>query len=143
MTVSFVSIKADQAVNFEIPAPIFSCGIISEIDTSEEYKNSVTDYLYNMGCLYLCTWGNECADWHDAMDWSTLCKHDYDVPDDEHCMTSWHENDPVEEMLFFLKVCANTYLESAEFEDTLILYVGNNPDKDNILKIYETVENLD
>lgn len=143
MSISYIAIKPNEFLNFEVPAPIFKCGIICDTNTSNDFKNTITDYLYTMGCRYLCAWGNECSIWDDAMDWTSLDKHDYDIPDDEFCMTTWHENEPVEEMLFFLKTCATTYLEGDIFQDTLILYIGEKPNKDNILQIYEIVEDLD
>ena len=81
--------------------------IISEKETSAEFKKTVCKWLLDSKCLYLIAWGNECEDWHDEMDFANIKRHDYkEIPDDDYVMTTWHHSEPLEEALWFAGYCA-------------------------------------
>ncbi len=138
MSTSYIAIKPNELLQFEAPAPIFKCGIISDFDTDNAFKNAITKRLYDLGCLYFCAWGHECEDWHDTIDWNILEKHDYnDIPDDQFCLTTWHDNQPLTDMLFCLKILSHTYLEGDIIEDALLIHITNTPDEENIVEQYK------
>ena len=62
----------------------------------------VADLLLDSGCVYLCSWGLGCERVHDIMD-ETVVGPDPDPGDDYCVMTTWHDNETLEEALgFFL-----------------------------------------
>jgi len=60
--------------------------------------------LLEHGCAYLCTWGPDCERVHDAMD---RCVVDNDPPNSSRgtVMTTWHDQESLEEALDFFLSC--------------------------------------
>ena len=62
--------------------------------------------------------------WHDAVDKAHLQEFDYgDVPDDRFVMTTWHDNESLEDVMFFAKFAAEH--PTIELSRLLVLDVGN------------------
>lgn len=60
--------------------------------------------LLSLGCAYFCTWGPDCERVHDIMDRQVIGEN----PPDTYLgcvMTTWHENDSLEEALNFFLTC--------------------------------------
>lgn len=51
--------------------------------------------------------GYDCEKWHDTFDQALISQFapDYIVPEDLMVLTSWHGNEPIEEVLFFTLFC--------------------------------------
>jgi len=52
------------------------------------------------GASYVCCWGPDCSRFHDAFDEADL-EMNGESSDDRILMTTWHENEPLEETLWF------------------------------------------
>jgi hypothetical protein len=64
--------------------------------------------------------GPDCSQWDDAVDWALMEKFDYgDVPDEDFVMTTWHERENLEELMFYARCCAG--FDDQEFENLVIL----------------------
>lgn len=82
------------------------------------------------GCRYAVCGGLHCEEWHDAVDNEFLKKHIDDpdevlpdeVLDESHVMTTWHENEPAEDVGFFFVL--NTNFDFHDFQQYLVLHVG-------------------
>lgn len=86
-------------------------------ETSELCRRIVTS-----PCRYAVCWGHDCERWHDLLDHEFVMAHlDVEPP---LMMTTWHPNDPVREVVWFLKNC--TAVESFQSERLLVLFVGRN-----------------
>jgi hypothetical protein len=55
------------------------------------------------GCVYACVWGPGCEAMHDTFDHVAVADGFDPVPDDGESviMTTWHDNEPVEDAAFF------------------------------------------
>jgi hypothetical protein len=52
----------------------------------------------------MAAWGIECSSWDDSVDYANLEEFSYgDIPEDRFVMTSWHENDTLDEVIDFVK----------------------------------------
>ncbi len=103
----------------------FRCVVIVQADVSPDWRSRVSDWLVDAGCLYMMAWGSECSRWDDAVDDANLAAFDYgDIPEDRFIMTTWHENQPLSEALWFAKELANH--PTVALRDTLLLHIAPN-----------------
>ena len=80
----------------------FAAVVVIEGDISAEWRHSVSRWLVQSGCLYMMAWGTECSAWDDSVDHANLEAFEYgDIPDEHLVMTTWHDNEPLEEVLWF------------------------------------------
>jgi len=55
----------------------------------------------------MLAWGHECSVWDDAVDWANVSEFDFKtIPPERFVMTTWHENETMEEVFWFAKNCA-------------------------------------
>jgi hypothetical protein len=95
----------------EPPPPLahtsFCAVIVTEVEASEDWRERITDWLVESGCLYAVAWGRDCEKWHDSVDGANLREFDYgDIPEDRFVMTTWHEDEPLKEAFWFAGQCA-------------------------------------
>ncbi|MGC1497549.1 MAG: hypothetical protein WA790_17230 [Sulfitobacter sp.] len=103
----------------------FKCLILIERDVNDSYRNDVSDTLVKNGCLYMMAWGLDCSLWDDSVDWAFLALYEYGAyPEDQFVMTTWHENDTLQEMLEFAKVCSDH--SDVDLQDILVLDFGSH-----------------
>ena len=86
------------------------------------------------GCLYLCAWGVECEQWHDSADWAHLDQSDYkEVPEEKLVVTTWHENESLEDFFFFVRVSAAHPV--VDLRRTVIIHIADQ-DRESELCAY-------
>ncbi len=69
---------------------------------SNEQENGLAGQFVATGCRNAFCAGYGCSRFHDAIDWAymnTDTTGNFDPPDDTHIMTSWYEDEEVEEVL--------------------------------------------
>ena len=72
-----------------------------------EWQWAISKWLVAAGCLYMCAWGPDCSSWDDSVDYANLEAFSYgDIPEDRFVMTTWHDEEPLEEALWFAKYTA-------------------------------------
>jgi hypothetical protein len=62
--------------------------------------------LVDHGLTYFCAWGRRCSEVHDAVDLCAVNKEQAIGPADYQLITTWHDDEPLEEALWFFKMCA-------------------------------------
>ena len=103
----------------------FRAAVVCDRTLSEQRQLEVSRWLCQSGCLYMSAWGAECSKWDDSVDLAHLEAYDYeDVPEDGFVMTTWHEEESLEDFFFFVNSCA--YHPSIELSNTLILHVADH-----------------
>lgn len=71
----------------------------------------------------MMAWGKDCGSWDDSVDWANLETFDFrDIPDNEFVMTTWHENESLQEVFRFAKEMAHH--PAVKLDNVLILHVG-------------------
>lgn len=114
------------------PQEPFRAVVIVEQDVQDEWRNAVSAWLVDSGCLYMIAWGRECSAWDDAVDWANLEAHNFgDIPEDALVMTSWHDNERLAEALWFAGQVAQH--SEVELTDTLIVHVSPSPEPERLL----------
>lgn len=59
--------------------------------------------LVDRGLAYFCCWGQGCEETHDAVDWCAQDRESQMAPPTHILMTTWHDNESLEEALWFFK----------------------------------------
>ena len=112
--------------------------VVVEDVVQANWQSIVSDWLVSSGCLYMLAWGLECSSWDDSVDYAILEKYDYgDIPDDKFVMTTWHENESLQEVFCFAKNGA--FHSDVELEKTLILHVCSINKKSEFLLSFDSV----
>ena len=89
---------------FRSPAPghEYAAWIISNDPTqTATERDEIASALISSGCRYAVCSGFECAKWDDAIDQAFLASADFDPADDTFVMTTWHEDEPLQEVAEF------------------------------------------
>lgn len=113
----------------------FKCLLLIEREVSNDYRNAVSAALVKAGCLYSLAWGFDCSVWDDAVDWAFLEHYEYDkYPEDKFVMTTWHDDESLEEIVNFAKHC--TEYSDVKLDDILVLDFVKHERRDFIEKLY-------
>ena len=100
-----------------------------------DWQGVVSAWLIKIGCLYMLAWGPGCSGWDDSVDFANSEAFDHgEIPEGSDAMTTWHDNDTLEEYMWFAKNCAMHSL--IELERTLILHIGSSSRESEILEAY-------
>ena len=87
--------------------PPFRAVVLVREIVSNDWRNRVSDWLVAAGCLYMLAWGHDCSGWDDAVDWSSISAFDFKpIPPERFVMTTWHEDESIEEVFWFATHCA-------------------------------------
>jgi len=87
--------------------------------------SSLTNILIEKGNLYFCAWGPGCERAHDIYD-ETLVERELNGGKELLVMTTWHDDEPLEEALWFMLFCAMVEDEKWDNCSSIIITVGNN-----------------
>lgn len=126
--VSYIHLRPGQAPPAIDRHPFIGL-IVAEEPVSDEWRALVSAWLVHGGCLYTVAWGQDCSAWHDSVDHANLEDFDWqEIPDDAFVMTSWHENEPLSEALWFATRCA--VHPTVAIDHTIIVHVAAHPRED-------------
>lgn len=80
--------------------------IVDDQKISIDRKNQISMDIVFSGCEWVACLGYDGSDWDDRLDWSYLESIDYDVSFDEVLLTSWHDDETLDDVLELLLSCA-------------------------------------
>ncbi len=105
MLLDYFSIQIGQAPpEIRGDAP-FRCILAVNGKADDAWRGTISEWLVSAGCLYLMVWGEDAEVWHDAVDKAHLQEFDYgDVPDNRFVMTTWHDNESLEDVMILREV---------------------------------------
>lgn len=140
MTVQYLHLIPERP-----PPPLahrpFCAVIVIEVAAREDWRGRIAEWLVESGCLYAVTWGRDCEKWHDSVDDANLREFDHgDIPDDRFVMTTWHENEPLREALWFVGQCASH--PTVSLNDTIIVDVSPEPREAALLRAFHESQEL-
>ncbi len=82
--------------------------MIVETAVTADWREEVSAWLVKNGCLYMMAWGQDCSLWDDSVDHANLDEFNFgDIPDNRFVMTTWHDKEPLQEVLWFCEHTAN------------------------------------
>ena len=80
----------------------------------------------------MLAWGINATSWDDSVDIAFIkTDPDFNPPRDRHVMTTWHDNETIEDVIGF--AIHNTNFDSHDFHDYLALMIGTNSETESEL----------
>jgi len=117
----------------------FRCVVIVQDDVRSDWRDMVSQWLVDSGCLYMTAWGAGCSIWENAVDEANMRAFDCgDIPEDRFVMTTCHEDAPLIEALWFGREVA--WHSAVELNDTLLLHVAPSASEVEMLAAFENAK---
>lgn len=111
--------------------------IVVNTEVIYDWQKPVSDWVVGSGSLYMMAWGPGCSSWDDSFDWANLDQFwDDPIPDDQFIVTTWHDDEPLEEVFWFSKTLAQHH--TVKLVETVILDISTANRKDELLGLYES-----
>jgi hypothetical protein len=99
--------------------------VINRKDILYREQKELSEKLVNSGCRYAVCFGFECSSWDDSIDYAYIFSDpNLDPPKERFVMTTWHESEPIEEVVEYFRW--NTVFEDFVPKRFLVLFVGEN-----------------
>ena len=122
-----------------LPADPFRAVLIADRSVALEWRNKIATWLAASGCLYFIAWGTDCEAWHDSVDGANLEAFDYgEIPDDRFILTTWHDKEPLSEVLWFAGQCASH--PDISLGGTVLLHLAGEPREQRILQAFKQAQ---
>jgi hypothetical protein len=137
--VSYVHLLAGEALPpFARPGP-FKAIVVVEDDVTPEWRDTVSDWLVRSGCRYMMAWGSKGSEWDTSVDLANLrCFGSEKMPDDEFVITTWHDQDTLEDTFWFATHAAHH--PSLEFDETYILHIAPTAQPQEMLQRFREAQ---
>ncbi len=117
----------------------FKAVVIIEAPVTVEWRARVSQWLVESGCLYMSAWGLECSLWDDSVDFANLDAFAFgDIPDDKFVMTTWHEDEPLSEVLWFAGHAARH--PDVTLEHVVLLHISAQEDPARLIGAFRDAQ---
>ena len=136
-----VYVSIPSPAEFCVPAieRPFRCVILQERVVSADERWDISQKIVEAGCLYMMAWGQEGTLWDDSVDHASLARFlpATEVPDDALVMTTWHDKDTLEDLMFFAKYTAAQTYTDLPLRSLLILDLGPREREPELKRLFE------
>ena len=113
----------------------FRAVVIVETSVVSEWQSLVSDWLVQSGCLYMMAWGINCSSWDDSVDAANNGQFNFgEIPENKFVMTTWHDKEPLADLLWFAKNSACH--PSVDLDQILLLHISEKNSEDEVLRAY-------
>lgn len=86
----------------------------------------------------MMAWGKDCSSWDDSVDLANLEQFGSgEIPDEKFVMTTWHEDEPLEDVIWFAKFSA--LHPTTPLENVLFLHIGSTDRQSEFKDLYRNV----
>lgn len=120
-------LMVNQEINFDLPeTPYVLVIAIHSQNVEKEWRYTCCDWIVkSKQCYWALAWGYDCSLWDDALDCSYLEFCNYELLDDEdyQLMTSWHENETLEDLIEFAETVSMNTLPEQNIYQIVILNI--------------------
>jgi hypothetical protein len=99
---------------------------VNDETINSEEQAQLSAQIISSGCRYAVCTGYRCSTWDDSIDMASLEVNNFEFKDETFVMTTWHENESVEDVIFYGLM--NTMFDDLVFSKYLILTVGSQAD---------------
>jgi len=114
----------------------FKCLILVTEKVTGPWQRLVSEWLVASGCLYMMAWGVNCSSWDDIVDIANLENFDFgDIPDDKSVVTTWHSDEPLEDVIRFAKFSAHH--PTVDLEELVVLDIGKSGRQEILQKLFD------
>jgi hypothetical protein len=120
----------------------FKAIVVLDAEYSAEWQNQVSEWLVASGCRYMMAWGPNCSGWDDSVDLADLEARGFEDDDEKFVMTTWHENESLEQVFWYSQFCADFSFDDVELINTIILHVSAQDRQAELLRLFEQSADL-
>lgn len=111
--------------------------VIIEAPVSEAWQELVSDWIVAYGCRYMMAWGPNCSSWDDSADRAARMRNGLaEIPDDRFVLTTWHNDQSLEDALFYCEYNALFSYNDAELTHALMLHIAHHADENRMRAAY-------
>ena len=114
----------------------FKAVVVLEEASPNEWQHFVSERIVAAGCRYVMAWGEQCERFHDSVDLASREPYDYDVPADHFIMTTWHDDESLENVFWFAQFCADFSNDEVQLRKTVILHISHIDREAEYLDLY-------
>ena len=145
MTHNLISLRIEP--NGDLPpiethAP-FKAVVILEGTYSPEWQDQVSRWLVDGGCRYMLAWGPDCSSWDDSVDYASIVKHlPEETPDSEFVMTTWHENQTLEDVFWQAQFNAQFSYDDVELNKTILVHISDTGREEWLITLFKRSKTL-
>lgn len=128
---------------YDTPIPSFGRPFVAIVvacdpNITVEQQAHISTQLVERDCRYMLAWGINASTWDDSVDMAYLnTDPNFSPPDDRHVMTTWHDNESLDTVVWF--ALANTNFDSHHFCDFMVVMIGANPKTET--KLLRAIQN--
>ncbi len=134
-------VSSDNPIEFSPELGVFKCVVLLERPVGEDFRRDVSRALVRNGCLYFMAWGRDCSLWHHSVDTANGEQFDFgDIPDDKFVMTTCHEDEPMEEVLWFAKFLAQFSYADEPLPKLLVLDFATHDRSELVNRLVEQAD---
>lgn len=109
--------------------------VVVEDRVEPDWQRDVSQWLAETGCLSMMAWGEDCISWDDSVDMANLEQFGFGkIPHERFIMTTWHENEPLQEVMEFAKFSAHH--PDVEIDRLLLLHIGGADRQSEFTALY-------
>ena len=120
----------------------FKAVVALEADYSSDWQNEVSDWLVKSGCRYMLAWGPNCSSWDDSVDWADIEARNYEDDDSKFVMTTWHENQTLEDVFWQAQFTANFSYDDVELRNAVIVHISDTDRSAELLALFDQSKTL-
>jgi hypothetical protein len=90
----------------------------------------------------MSAWGRDCSAWHDSVDLANVRAFDCQpIPDDGFIPTTWHSDEPLEDVFWFAAHCASH--PTLALDDTCIIHIATSERHSELVELYRRAQASD
>lgn len=90
-----------------------------------EQQAQISEQLVAQDCRYMLAWGINASSWDSSVDFAFISTDpEFNPPDDRHVMTTWHDNESIQDVVWF--ALTDTNFDVHDFHDYLALMIGTD-----------------
>lgn len=117
--------------------------VILDGNYNQEWQDRCSQWMVAGGCRYMMAWGPNCSSWDDSVDHADVERFDFgEIPDTHFVMTTWHDDETLEEVFWFSQYCATLTYDDVEISTIILLHIGSADRAEEFAQLFEQSRSL-
>lgn len=106
INIEYVTTEANEDITLTLPKnDYFAILMINTDQVSPSWRNQLCEQIVNSRlCIQAMVTGHECSIWDDVLDETYVAFYNNEPPIDTFFMTTWHENETLDEVIELAKI---------------------------------------
>lgn len=135
--VQYIHLAPDTPPSGSIFSRPFSAVVVIAADVTPDWRHVVSEWLVEEGCLCMMAWGRDCSLWDDSVDFANLERHNWDVPAGKSVMTTWHNDEPLSDVLWSADNFVFEWSDQKQFKHLVILDICEAARESEMMELFK------